>query len=238
VKPPKTPQEKKALSYKKDRHTFAWHSDKGLRKARPKRKANANQQYRRKADVEVQGLLKTAEPGNEDACVTNDLLSSGLTKKRLRKIVSCSLREAIAYKQEGRIATEGRRVRRRQSQMEETRTAVAFLLRINKKEALALIDAIVLQRIAYGEFLKLRERNPELVNTAMWFWQYPWRWTARNLLRSDRERLNKLDECIKEIDRIVQVRVRANQRVAPRGFAATCRNLLATIQTLASCLAS
>jgi len=103
--------------------------------------------------------------------------------------------------------------------MEETQTAVSFLLRIDKKEALALIDALVLQRIAHGEFLKLRERNPELANTAKWFWQYQWRWTARSLLRSDRERSNKLDECIKEIDRIVEVRVRTNQRVAPRGFA-------------------
>lgn len=238
VKQTKTPQEKKALSYKKDRHTFAWSSDKGLRKARPKRKANANQQLRRRADVEVQGLVKTGEPADEDLCITNGLISTGRTRKRFQKILSCNLPEAIEVKQRRRQVREGRRVRQRQSQIEETKTAVSFLLRINKKEALALIDAIALRRLAYGEVLKLRERNPELVSTAEWFCQYHWRWTARNLLRSDRERLNKLDECIKEIHRIVQVRVRANQRVAPRGFGATCRNLLATIQTLASCLAS
>jgi hypothetical protein len=220
VRQPKTPQEKKALSYKKDRHTFAWHSDKGLRKARPKRKASANQRYRRKADVRLQGLLKTAEPGNEDACVTNELLSSGLTRKRLSKILSCTLPEAIEVKQHRRQVREGRKVRVHQRQIEEAKSVASFLSKFNKQKALTLIDAIKLQRSEFAAFWKLRDSSPELFNTTQLLFSSGWspgHFEALRLLGFDPDRLNKL---IKYINRIAAERERPKQ---PRSAAARNR---------------
>jgi hypothetical protein len=199
----KTPQEKKALSYKKDRHTFAWHSDKGLRKARPKRKATANQQFRRLADVTLHGLLKTAEPGSEDTCVTNERLSSGVTRKRLRKIDSVPLPEAIAVKQMRRRAREGRKARMHERQIKEAKTVVSFFMRLTKQEALTLVEINELRPSDFAKFLRLDKPNPELVRAALWFrdWTHSVE-SARELLGFDKEWLKKLNECVKKVDRI------------------------------------
>ena len=49
AKPPKTPQEKKVLSYEHDRRNSYGQNDKASRKAIPARKASENRKSRRKA---------------------------------------------------------------------------------------------------------------------------------------------------------------------------------------------
>lgn len=59
-KPPKSPQEKKALSYAHDRRNTYGESDKGSRKAIPARKAAENRNRRRKASQAL-GVVETLD---------------------------------------------------------------------------------------------------------------------------------------------------------------------------------
>jgi hypothetical protein len=213
VKEPKrkTPQEKKALSYERDRHTFAWHSDKGLRKARPKRKATANQEFRRRADGAGKGLLKTGEPANEESSVTNALVAFGMTKKRLRKIDSVPLSQAIAVKQWHRQIREGRKVRVTQREVEEAKSALAFISNMNKKDTLAFVDAITPIRLDSAGRRDLQQRSPALFNAVEWFGNCGL-WRARRVLRSEKEWLDRIDNCTKKINRIIQERERIKRR--------------------------
>jgi hypothetical protein len=209
----KTPQEKKALSYERDRHTQAWHTDKGLRIARRRRKATANQQFRRRADAELKDLLKAGEPADEETRVTNALVKSGLIKKRLRKILSAPLREAIARKQEGRRSGEERSVRQSQRDDENAKAAISFLGAMNKKTTLLFIDGLVSLRRDYSEFHKLKRSNPELGNAIEWARSWGWI-TAQTgrFARSNPEWATKLDTAIKNINRIAQETGRSKQR--------------------------
>lgn len=58
---PKTPQQKKALSYAKDRRNVYGENDKASRKAIPKRKAEQNRQVRRKAKQRLDNLKHANE---------------------------------------------------------------------------------------------------------------------------------------------------------------------------------
>lgn len=62
-KPPKTPQEKKALSYANDRRNSYGENDKASRKAIPARKAGENRKVRRKTNHS----LRVVEQVDEDA---------------------------------------------------------------------------------------------------------------------------------------------------------------------------
>jgi len=62
-KPPRTPQEKKALSYANDRRNSYGENDKASRKAIPARKAGENRKVRRKTNHS----LKAVEQADEDA---------------------------------------------------------------------------------------------------------------------------------------------------------------------------
>lgn len=59
INPPRTPQQKKALSYAKDRRNTYGENDKGARKAIPRRKAELNRKVRRKANQNL-GTAKCA----------------------------------------------------------------------------------------------------------------------------------------------------------------------------------
>ena len=59
--PPKSPQEKKALSYAKDRRNAYGENDKASRKAIPLRKAGENRQDRRKINQELAALPELDE---------------------------------------------------------------------------------------------------------------------------------------------------------------------------------
>ena len=70
-RPPKTPQQKKALSYRKDCRNIYGNNDKAARKAIPTRKAVAHRKIRRKANQS----LERAEAGDEAAA---DLIESSI----------------------------------------------------------------------------------------------------------------------------------------------------------------
>ena len=70
-RPQKSPQEKKALSYVKDRRNTYGENDKASRKAIPARKAGESRKVRRKARQSV-GVLEHADE------VTADVLESSL----------------------------------------------------------------------------------------------------------------------------------------------------------------
>ncbi len=78
-KPPRTPQEKKALSYERDRRNAYGESDKGSRKTIPARKAGENRKDRRKVNQSLVVLptveAATAEMIESDA--VNDVFRVG-----------------------------------------------------------------------------------------------------------------------------------------------------------------
>jgi hypothetical protein len=65
--PPKSPQEKKALSYAKDRRNAYGENDKASRKAIPLRKAGENRQDRRKTKHDL-----TVLPQLDDAAADSE----------------------------------------------------------------------------------------------------------------------------------------------------------------------
>jgi len=69
--PPKTPQQKKSLSYAKDMRNIYGENDKSSRKAIPARKASENRKVRRKAKQ----TLERSEHVNEEKA---DLIESSL----------------------------------------------------------------------------------------------------------------------------------------------------------------
>ena len=71
INSPKTPQQKKSLSYAKDRRNTYRENDKGSRKAIPARKAEENRKVRRKAKQ----ILESTERVDEEA---TDLIESSL----------------------------------------------------------------------------------------------------------------------------------------------------------------
>lgn len=68
---PRTPQEKKALSYAKDRRNTFGENDKASRKAIPARKAGENRKVRRKANQALDAVDQVDE-------VASDLIESSL----------------------------------------------------------------------------------------------------------------------------------------------------------------
>lgn len=70
-KPPRTPQEKKALSYEHDRRNTYGQNDKASRKAIPARKARENRKVRRKAN---QALTVVERLSDETAVIVESSL--------------------------------------------------------------------------------------------------------------------------------------------------------------------
>jgi len=82
-RPPKSPQEKKALSYVKDRRNTYGENDKASRKAIPARKAGENRKVRRKARQSLEVLDHTDEvkAGVVESSLRHDLERVGGWKK-------------------------------------------------------------------------------------------------------------------------------------------------------------
>lgn len=81
--PTKTPQEKKALSYAKDRRNVFRENDKASRKAIPARKAGESRKVRRKArqSLEAFGLADEATADVVESLLRQDLERVGGWKK-------------------------------------------------------------------------------------------------------------------------------------------------------------
>lgn len=81
--PPKSPQEKKALSYAKDRRNVYGENDKASRKAIPARKAGESRKVRRKArhSLDVLDLADEAKADIIESSLRHDLERVGGWKK-------------------------------------------------------------------------------------------------------------------------------------------------------------
>jgi len=209
----KSPQEKKALSYEKDRRTFAWHSDKGLRIARHKRKATANRRTRRIVDAALDAVLRTGEAASEESGVTNALIREGLIKNPLSKISSVPLSRAIAIKHRNRQAAAGHNVRAREREAETARNVVSFLSGMSKGTTLGLISALESSSYDYMRFEKWRE--PDIGRVARWIqnWSRGMIQTTRPL-RNDPELASEFERCVARINRVAAQRGRTNRRVS------------------------
>lgn len=75
AKPPKTPQEKKSLSYMRDRRNVYGENDKASRKAIPARKAAENRKSRRKANhvLGVVDRLDEASAATAESSLKHDV---------------------------------------------------------------------------------------------------------------------------------------------------------------------
>lgn len=160
----KSPQEKKELEYKRDRHEFAWHSDKGLPLARPRRKAGINRKYRHKADTAVRQVVKNDDLGNTSD-ISNELIANGIFRRRLSKVPPPTLKEAIAEKLQRRQQRESRKPTKVEKCYREGTSAIEALERMDALESLKFLD--LLKSYSQHIFKKPSERDP-MWSTATW----------------------------------------------------------------------
>ena len=101
--PRKSPQEKKALSYAKDRPSTYHANDKASRKLIPLRKAQVNRDYRRKIN-KVLGDTDVITSGNTELLETK---AKGIQRKFWKKCPDRSLGEVVSNKLERRESHAG-----------------------------------------------------------------------------------------------------------------------------------
>jgi len=108
---PKSPQEKKALSLRKDRRSIYGNNDKAARKAVPLRKALESRRNRHKNNQAVAGLLELDESKADvvESSARQDVYRAGGWAKG----PDGPLGEVIAAKIEGRVIRVGRKSRSR-----------------------------------------------------------------------------------------------------------------------------
>jgi len=152
-RPTKTPQEKKESALKRDRVTLGGESIHGFRKTWPKKKANANREYRRKSD-ELLSKTKTGDSAEDAELMVGDLtathIKKSVSRRRLVKWGAISLERAIEYKLEKRKETVGRRADSRRSNDAIVRTALTTLQNLNADEAVAVVERIA-KAVAGGD---------------------------------------------------------------------------------------
>ncbi|MGV7735090.1 hypothetical protein PJI18_09910 [Mycobacterium kansasii] len=111
----RSPQEKKRLSYDKDRRSRYGESDKGSRKAVPLHKRKVNRANRHRDRQTLLGSTGVRQPDTEDT--TDDRLH-GKKRKTWRKWPGPTLREAVESSLKGRQVRAGRKKRARASRSE------------------------------------------------------------------------------------------------------------------------
>ncbi len=102
----KTPQEKKALSYERDRRNRYGQNAKASRKAIPLRKAKTKRANRKSANQILSAAPKTVDFLADDA-PENKI--AGIRKKRWQKAPDVPLQDAIQAKKEWRVRRYGRK---------------------------------------------------------------------------------------------------------------------------------
>lgn len=106
---PKSPQEKKAHSYTRDRRNNYGENNKAARKAIPRRKAIENRENRRKMKQEVSGIPRAEEERAEvaESSARHDITRvSGWTKTP-----DTPLATFVAQQQQRRLIRDGRKLR-------------------------------------------------------------------------------------------------------------------------------
>lgn len=107
MKPQRTPQEKKRLSYKKDRRNRYGESDKASRRLIPRYKAKARRAVRHTASgIAREGLIEPESTAQDRA----EARTKRVDKTRWEKAPGVSLPDAIAHSREWRV----RRFKRKQ----------------------------------------------------------------------------------------------------------------------------
>lgn len=100
-----TPQEKKALSYKKDCRYSYGESNKGSRKTVPRRKKNVNRGFRRKAkSLELKNI--TLQALDDDSIQTK---MACIQRKDWKKVSDIPLQEHVKYQRIWRVLRFGRK---------------------------------------------------------------------------------------------------------------------------------
>ena len=100
----RTPQEKKALSYAKDRRNSYGENDKASRKAIPKRKAEVNRSYRRKIEGAMNEILSTNDP---EAMLEIADDASSIRRRDWKKAPDAPLGEVVEKKLKNRELHDG-----------------------------------------------------------------------------------------------------------------------------------
>lgn len=125
----KSPQEKKQLDYERDHFTPGWNSSSRMfAKTWRGKKTHANRQYRRRS----QELLVGMKTGiGEDDLFSDDLTAArfqeSVSRKRLRKQGTMTLREKVETKLSKRATMVGRRARTKREAEAWAKSAVATL---------------------------------------------------------------------------------------------------------------
>ena len=112
LKKRRTPQEKKALSYKKDRRNAYGESDKGARIAIPQNKARENRR-RRKATKQPLSILSRLHESVAEQ-IESSLISGVERKGGWRKMRDLPLGEHLQHKLDKRAASVDAKKRRRE----------------------------------------------------------------------------------------------------------------------------
>jgi hypothetical protein len=101
MKTPKTPQQKKRLSYVRDYVFFEINNDKSSRKSWPRKKARVNRDYRRKVTqtLRATSLLDTDEL---------EIAAKSFHCEKIQQWGKISLGEAVRRDQAARVARHGR----------------------------------------------------------------------------------------------------------------------------------
>ena len=110
----RSPKEKKALSYEKDRRNCYGESDKGARKTIPRNKAKGHRSLRRRAAASL-SRYETLE--EDEAALTENALRSDLDRfKRWKKSPDQPLADHLKQQSKRRTYRDGRRVWERKNQ--------------------------------------------------------------------------------------------------------------------------
>jgi hypothetical protein len=102
----KTPQEKKQLSYERDRRNRYGQNAKASRRLIPLRKAKTKRSYRKRTNQILAAAPKSVDLLADDA-PENQI--AAVPKKRWQKVPDVSLKDAIKAKKEWRVRRFGRK---------------------------------------------------------------------------------------------------------------------------------
>jgi hypothetical protein len=140
----KSPQEKKALEYSKDHFTPGWNSSRMFPRTWKTKKKWTNREYRHKSEA-LLAQSKIGVTADDVELLADDLTSArfqnSVSRKRLKKMGTVTLKEKVKQNLEQRTLAEGRKDRRRHQYDQEAARAIRLLTELDGEE----LEAAVLQ---------------------------------------------------------------------------------------------
>ncbi|MEK0451406.1 MAG: hypothetical protein RL088_3674 [Verrucomicrobiota bacterium] len=101
MKTPKTPQQKKQLSYERDHVVEGCNTDKGTRKSWPRKETRIERKFRRK-------VAQTVRTVSADTADDMDSAVRSITRQKAKKWGATPLGEAVTDHLQARVEREGR----------------------------------------------------------------------------------------------------------------------------------